>query len=193
MGVGDERRLYEGPPHEWRPPVAGRTTSFILFGFTAWVVGVELFFVVGELIVNGFVVPGTARGFAAVGIICLVVANVKSFALPLHRAASDTLSGLMDIVMSRLWLAHFWLNPLGLFSLGLFLVWAPRAQPPFYYIAYGVLLWQAFSGLMGREAVPLRGNRQAIGRQARAAHHQPAVFVLLAILVAAGFVDSLFP
>jgi len=72
-------------------------------------------------------------------------------------------------------------------------VFAPVPQPPFYHVAYGVLLWQAASGLLAREALPLRGRTKSTGLAARAAHHQPSVYVLLTVLVLAGFIDSLFP
>lgn len=194
MGVDDEpARLYLGPPHAWRAPVRGRPISFVLFGFAGFVVAAELLFVVVELALFGYIFPATARGFAALGLGLLVAANLKSILLPLRREANEALAGILDFVLERLWLAHFWLNPLGLFSLGLFLAFAPVPQPPFYFIAYGVLLWQAASGLLSREAVPVPGGRSAVAKVARAAHHQPSVFVLLAVLAIGGFVDSLFP
>jgi hypothetical protein len=191
--VEEERRLYEGPAHRWELPVAARPASFALLVVAAWAVAVEAVLVVGELLVHGYVLADTARGFAAAGIVFLVLGNLKTVLLAVGREANEALTGLLDIVLPRLWLAHFWLNPLGVLSLGLFLLFAPRAQPPFYYIAYGVLLWQTASGLAAREAVPLRGDRAHLGRTARAAHHQPVVYVLLLVLVAAGFVDALFP
>lgn len=194
MGVDEEpARLYLGAPHAWRAPRRGRPISFILFGFAAFVVVSELLFAAVELALFGYVFPATARGFAALGLALLVAANLKSVLLPLRREANQALAGILDFALERLWLAHFWLNPLGLFSLGLFLLFAPVRQPPFYFIAYGVLLWQATSGLLAREALPVPGGRTAVGRAARSAHHQPAVYVLLAVLAIGGFVDSLFP
>jgi hypothetical protein len=192
VGVSEERRLYEGPPHAWQAPVRGRTTSFLLFAFASWVVAVELFFVAGEVLIHGRVLPATARGFAVVGLLCLVGANVKTVALVLSRHANEALAGLLDILVGRLWLAHFWLNPLGVFSLGLFFLGAPP-QPLFYGVAYGVLLWQTLSGLLAREALPLGARGKEAGRVARGAHRQGAVFVLLLVLAAGGFVDSLVP
>lgn len=188
----DERRLYEGPAHEWRVPVAGRRTSFILFAVVAWALFIELVLVAGELALNGIVLPQTARAFAFTGILFLLFGNTKTIVLAMRRQASEALGGALDILLARLWLVHFWFNPFGVFSLGLFLMFAPRAQPPFYYIAYGILMWQTLSGLLGREALPLRGREATAGRTARSAHHQPAVYVLLIILAAAGFVSSLF-
>jgi hypothetical protein len=193
MGIEEPDRLYRGPPHAWRVPVRARPMSFLLFAVAALVVLVELFFVGAELGVHGRVLAPTARGFAILGIVLLIAANMKSIALALRREANESLAGLVDVALDRLWLMHFWLNPLGLFSLGLFLVFAPRAQPPFYYIAYGVLLWQAVGGLLAREAVPLKSAKGERARVARRAHHQPAVYVLLTVLVVVGWVDSIFP
>ncbi len=192
MGLSGEKRLYEGPAHAWRVPITQRRTSFVLFAIVAWAVLIELVLAFGELALNGIVLPQTARGFAVAGILFLLFGNTKSIVLALRRQASEALGGALDILLARLWLVHFWLNPLGVFSLGLFLMFAPRAQPPFYYIAYGVLLWQTVSGFVGREAVPLRGKEATAGRAARVAHHQPAVYVLLIVLAVAGFVNSLF-
>ena len=192
MGLNEERRMYEGPPHAWRVPMTERRTSFILFAIVAWAVLIELVLVGGELALNGVVLPQTARGFAFAGILFLLLGNTKTIVLSLRRQASQALGGALDILLARLWLVHFWFNPFGVFSLGLFLSFAPRAQPPFYYIAYGVLLWQTVSGLVGREALPLAGRQTKAGKAARSAHHQPAVYVLLIILAAAGFVNSLF-
>lgn len=194
MGVArDEERLYEGPPHRWALPLGARPLSFLLFAFASTVVVIELLFVAVELLVYGYILPPTARAFAVWGIVLLAAANTKSLVLALRRQANEPLGGALDFILDRLWLAHFWLNPLGLFSLGLFLLFAPRVQPPFYYIAYGVLLWQTATGLMGREAIPTPVRAEDPPRVARAAHHQPAIFVLLAVLLVAGFVDSLFP
>lgn len=194
MGVGEKTpRLYEGPAHAWKAPDPRSPLSFGLFGLASFVVFFEILFVAVELALYGFVFAATARAFAFVGVLLLFAANLKSVALALHRQAGDTLEGLVGVLLRRLWPLHFWLNPLGLFSLGMFLVFAPRGQPPFYYVAYGVLLWQAAGGLLAREAVPLRGREAPVAQGARAAHHQPAVFVLLIVLLAAGFVDSLFP
>jgi len=193
VGVGEDERLYRGPPHRWQLPLGGRRTSFMLFAFSAFVVVVLLVFALAELAIHGYVLQATARGFALAGILLLLAANLKSIVLAVRREANEALKGILDVALDRLWLLHFWLNPLGLFALGLFLLFAPRVQPPFYYIAYGVLLWQAASGLLAREAVPVPGGRTQAGRLGRAAHHQPAVFVLLVVLAAAGFVDSLFP
>jgi hypothetical protein len=193
MGVGDQERLYRGPPHAWHLPLRARPMSFLLFAFATFVVLVEGIFVGAELAIHGLVLAPTARGFALLGIVLLVAANLKTVALALRREANESLAGVVDVALDRLWLMHFWLNPLGLFSLGLFLVFAPRAQPPFYYIAYGVLLWQAVGGLMAREAVPLKATQGEAARVARRAHHQPAVYVLLTVLVVAGWVDSIFP
>lgn len=194
MGVrGEAPRLFEGPAHEWRVPDPRSPLAFGLLALACLVVFTELLFVGVELALHGFVSAGTARSFAFLGILLLLGGNAKSLALWLHRQAGDTLEGLVSVALRRLWALHFWLNPLGLFSLGLFLVFAPHAQPPFYYVAYGVLLWQAGGGLLAREAVPLRGREATVAQGARAAHRQPAVFVLLIVLLAAGFVDSLFP
>ncbi len=194
MGVGEEApRLYEGPAHVWKAPDPRAPLAFALFAFLCIVVFTELVFAAAELALYGKVLAPTARAFAFVGVVLLLAGNAKSVALALYRQAGDTLEGLVGIVLRRLWALHFWLNPLGLFSLGMFLAFAPRVQPPFYYVAYGVLLWQAMGGLLAREAVPLKGRTAPVGKAARAAHHQPAVYVLLAVLVAAGFVDSLFP
>jgi hypothetical protein len=192
MVDADEKPLYEGPAHRWEVPVAGRRTSFLLFAVVAWAVAVELILVAGELFVHGLVLPQTARGLAVTGILFLLLGNSKTIALALGAGSSQALGGALDILLARLWLVHFWFNPFGVFSLGLFLMFAPRAQPPFYYIAYGVLLWQTTTGLLSRQALPLRGREARAGRAARAAHHQPAVYVLLITLAAAGFVNSLF-
>ena len=192
MGVTDEKLLYEGPKHEWRVPPSSKRTSFLLFAIVAWAVVIELILVGGELLLHGLVLPETARGFAFTGIVFLLIGNSKTIVLAMRRQASEALAGALDIVLARLWLVHFWFNPLGVFSLGLFLAFAPRAQPPFYQVAYGVLLWQTVTGLLSREAIPRHGKPVAPGKRARAAHHQPAVYVLLIILAAAGFVSSLF-
>jgi len=194
VGVrGEARRLFEGPAHEWRVPDPRSPLAFFLLALSCIVVFTELLFVGVELALHGFVSAGTSRSFAFLGVLLLLGGNLKSLALWLHRQAGDTLEGLVTVALRRLWPLHFWLNPLGLFSLGLFLVFAPRAQPPFYYVAYGVLLWQAVGGLLAREAVPLGGREGQVAQGARAAHRQPPVFALLVVLVAAGFVDSLFP
>lgn len=194
MGVGGSPpRLYQGPAHLWKAPDARAGLAFALFGFASLVVFTELLFAAVELALYRSVLPSTARAFGLVGVVLLLAANLKSVALALHRQAGDTLEGLVAIALRRLWALHFWLNPLGLFSLGLFLAFAPRAQPPFFFVAYGVLLWQAVGGLLAREAIPLKARTAPVGQAARAAHHQPAVFVLLVILAAAGIVDSIFP
>lgn len=194
MGLGpEEKRLYRGPAHRWAVPPPRPVTPYVMFGVVLIVVALELLAVGLELVFRGFVHVGTARALALVGIVALFFANVKSIALALEHRATETLGGLISIVLPRLWTVHFWLNPLAVFSLGLFLLVTPRPQPPFYSIAYGVLLWQTISGIAARDGLPRPLPRERIGRLARPVHHQPAVYVVLLILVLIGFVDSLFP
>jgi hypothetical protein len=198
VGVGraqleEEGRLYHGPPHRWALPDTRSPVSFALAGFAAAVVLVELALVAYEYLFIGTMRPGTARLFGAAGIVLLIGASGKSVALGLRRVAGEALDGLIDTLMPSLWRAHFWLAPLAVLSFGLFLLATPTPQPPFYHVAYGVLLWQGASGLLACEALPVPAARTSTGRAARAAHHQPAVYVVLAVLVVAGFVDAAFP
>lgn len=194
MGLDeDEAALYRGEPHRWRRPAPDRPLAFLLFAVACACVLLELVAAGVEILLFGHVRVATARAFAILGIVALAVANIKSVVLALKPHATETLVGALDDLMRPLWSLHFWLNPLAVFSLGLFLLFAPRPQSPFYLVAYGVLLWQMFEGLLAREALPLPHRRLEVGRVARAMHRQPAIFVLLLVLVAAGFVDSLFP
>ncbi len=194
MGLGrEEGRLYHGPAHRWRLPHPRSHLSFWLAALGATVVAGELALVAYEYLVIGRMRAGTAQVFGVAGATLFAAANVKSVALALGRVADDGLTGLIETTLPGLWKLHFWLGPLALFSLGLFLVVTPVAQPPFYLVAYGVLLWQATSGLLAREALPVPGAPKALGRIARATHRQPGVFVFLAVLAAAGWVDSVFP
>ena len=194
MGVKDEEHaLYQGPPHEWRRPAADRPLSNLLFAVATAAALVELAAALLESVLFGGVRLATARAFAVVGIVALLFGNFKSIILPLKERGTETLQGALEPLLRSLWSAHFWLNPLGVFSLGLFLLFTPRPQSPFYFVAYGVLLWQMLAGLLARDALPIARRQPDIGRIARATHRQPAIFVLVAFLVIAGFVDSLFP
>jgi hypothetical protein len=158
-----------------------------------FVVAAELALLAYEYTFIGTMRAGTARVFGLAGVVLFLAASAKSVALALARVASETLAGFLDIVTPGLWKFHFWLGPLSLLSLGIFLLVTPVRQPAFYHVAYGVLLWRGLSGVLAREALPLRGARQAAGRMARASHRQPGVYVLLLVLVVAGFVDASFP
>jgi len=194
MGVEtDEPLLYRGETHRWRRPPPDQPLAFLLFAIVIACSLLELVAAGLELLLFGHVRLPTARTFAIVGIAVLAVANIKSVVMALRPHATETLGGALDDVMRPMWSLHFWLNPLAVFSLGLFLLFAPRPQSPFYFIAYGILLWQTFAGLLAREALPIPQRRGEVGRLARAMHRQPAIYVLLVVLVAAGFVDSLFP
>jgi len=192
VGVDDAPRIYRGEPHAWRMPGPERPVSFLLAGLAFTVVLAELLLALYDIVALGAVRAGTARLFAIAGLAFIVGGSLKSLAIILNRSASQTLGGMIDFAMPMLWKLHFWLMPLGLFSLGLFLLLTPLPQSPFYHIAYGVMLWQSLSGLLAREALPVPGGRAPVGRFARAAHHQPAVYVLLTVLVVVGFVDGLF-
>jgi len=189
----EEGRLYRGPPHRWRLPGPGSPLSFALAALAVFLVALELALVAYDYLALGLMRAGTAQLIGAAGVALLLAANAKSLALALARVADDALLALIDRSLPALWRLHFWIAPLALFSFGLFLLVTPVRQPPFYHVAFGVLLWQAGSGLMAREALPVPGGRAPVGRVARSAHRQPAVFVLLAVLVTAGFVDSVFP
>ena len=194
MGVEDEeQRLYRGAPLQWRAPHPGEPFSYVLFAATMVAAFVEMAAAALEVLLFGRVRLSTARTFAIVGILAFAVANIKSLVLPLKQHSTDTLVDGLEDLMRPLWPLHFWLNPFAVFSVGLFLLSTPRPQSPFYLVAYGVLLWQTFAGLLAREALPLPQRRGELARIARATHRQPAIFVLLVFLVIAGFVDSIFP
>jgi hypothetical protein len=191
--VGPETpALYRGPEHRWQVPPPGRPWSLFLFALALFVLLVEGVLLAVDFLYYGFVRGQTARSCGATGVVLLVLANLKSIALALRRDANESLAGLIDLALRALWPLHFWLNPLGVVCLGLFLLVAPVAQPPFYYMAYGILVWQVALGLLARRAVPLKGAAPVVARIARASHSQPAIFVVLAVLVVAGFVSSLF-
>lgn len=194
MGVApEEGRLYAGPAHRWRLPDASSPLSFTLTAFSAFVVASEAVLIAYEYLVIGTMRAGTARALGVAGAVLFLAANAKTVALALRRVSDDALTGFVDLVLSVLWKAHFFLAPLALLTLGLFLLLTPVPQPPFFHVAYGVLLWQAASGILAREALPAPGDRAMVGRRARSTHRQPAVFLLLAVLVVAGLVDAAFP
>jgi len=165
----------------------------VVFAATMVAALVEIAAAALEVLLFGKVRLATARTFAIVGICAFALANIKSIVLSLKQHSTETLTDALEDFMRPLWSLHFWLNPLAVFSVGLFLLCTPRPQSPFYFVAYGVLLWQMLAGLLGREALPVPGRRGEIARIARATHRQPAIFVLLVFLIIAGFVDSIFP